>query len=88
MNNWETIGVIVAILTLAGSVMFHLFKTTWWMATLTASINTMTLAITKIQDQISKFDGEYSKKEDTLERFGRIQASVDAAHRRIDEIKK
>lgn len=85
MPIWQVLAVLISVLTLTGSILFHVFKTTWWMATLTSSLDTLTKAVMKIEERMLTFDGEYARKEDVNKDLGRIEQSIKAAHERIDK---
>lgn len=87
MDNWAIIGVIVAIMALVGSILMHLFKTTWWMATLTSSLNNLSDIVKEIKEKLVKFEVTYCTKEESDKSFARLEMSIQAAHRRLDEIK-
>lgn len=86
MQTWQIIGVIVAILALTISVLMHLFKTAWWMATLTATLQALKNSVDKIEGRIAHYEANHLSREDAFRELGRIDAKADAAHKRIDSI--
>lgn len=87
MNPWEVVAGIIAIFTLAGSILYHLFKTTWWMATLTNALNTLVKSVDDIKIQMKQYENDHYSKMDAARDFAVRDASIAAAHRRLDELK-
>lgn len=87
-NLLQITTIIVSILALIGAILFHLFKTTWWMATLSSALTTLTLAVQKIEERILKIDSDYARRNEVDKELGKLEASIEAAHKRIDEINK
>lgn len=86
MSSWATMGAIVSVLALAGSILFHLFKTTWWMATLTGSLNTLTKSVDNIEKVMARHEAINYTKEDAARDFAVRDEQIKATHRRLDEL--
>lgn len=86
MNVWGIIGVCISILALAGSIMFHLFKTTWWMATLTVSLTALKDSVEDIKKVIARFEAIKYTTEDAARDFAIRDAQIKAMWNRVDEL--
>jgi len=81
--NTET---IVAIAGLAVIVIGHLCSTVWWMSKITTTLQMMSKSVEQISEVIIRHESKYYDKDDAMREFGRIDAKVDKAHQRIDEL--
>lgn len=79
---WEAI-VAVLLYLIASTVGFI-----WWMATQTITLQFVREDLEKANRLLLAFDSSFALKVDVSKEFGRIEASVLAAHKRIDDIKK
>lgn len=79
---WEAIvSVILYILVTTGGFI-------WWMATQTITLQFVREDLAKANSLLLSYDATFATKSDVAKELGRIENSVLAAHRRIDEFKK
>lgn len=84
----EMTSLVIAIATLALSLLGHIITTVWWASKITNILEISRGDIKELLIDMKNVNTTYVRKEDYIREMTEIKNSIDAAWRGIDEINK
>jgi len=83
---WQITGVIISIVGLTLAILAHLWRTGWWMGTLTETLKSLRESVEKIESRMERYEADHVRKEDIYRDMGKLENNIEAAHKRIDAL--